>query len=458
MSILSAPGHPASARPRFDVHSAAAQTILGELMMLTVYENRIPRGPPDAFDTKMDLRMWIENNFRLYGDIFSAIILGTNVYVVSSPDYAQHVLRRNWTNYRKGLAVKRIAMLLGNGLMVSEGEFWVSQRRMIQPAFHRNVIASLYDVMKSANSKLLEKWEKAAQQKETINVTSDVSLTVLEITLRSLFGSDYSLAAPYFNILHDNPARDLGFAQTFADLRQFLAGLIERRRRNTRGGADILGMLMEARDQRGRQMPDGQLVNEITTIIVAGHETTASTLNLLWYLVSQNPEVERLLTAEIESLISESFPEMENLTKYEYTRLVIDEALRLYPPGWLLTRKAKKDDRLGEYFVPAGTEIYISPYIIQRHPELWTEPNSFKPDRFYTTDAREKRSAALLPFSIGPRNCIGELFARTEMQVHLIMVANRVRLRWLNQELPEFEAGVNLRAKHDFVMLPELKA
>ena len=427
-------------------------------MMRIEREQRVPEGPPEAFDSKMDLRVWIENNFRRYGDIFSARILGTDVYVVSSPDYVQHVLRNNWTNYRKGLAIKRILMLLGNGLMVSEGEFWISQRRMIQPAFHRNVVADLYDVMKSANSKLLEKWETAAQQKATVNVTSDVSLMVLEVTLRALFGSDYSVAAPYFNILHDNPARNLGFAQMFTDLRQFVAGLVKGRRREARDGTDILGMLMEARDQRGRPMQDGQLVNEILTIIVAGHETTASTLNLLWYLVSKNPEVERLLTAEIKSLVWESFPEIENLTKYKYTRLVIDEALRLYPPGWLLTRRAQKDDTLGEYFVPAGTEIYISPYIIQRHPELWADPNSFKPDRFYTTDVREKRSAALLPFSVGPRNCIGELFARTEMQVHLIMVANRVRLRCLNEELPEFEAGVNLRAKHDFLMLPELKA
>ena len=427
-------------------------------MMRIEREQRVPEGPPEAFDSKMDLRVWIENNFRRYGDIFSARILGTDVYVVSSPDYVQHVLRNNWTNYRKGLAIKRILMLLGNGLMVSEGEFWISQRRMIQPAFHRNVVADLYDVMKSANSKLLEKWETAAQQKATVNVTSDVSLMVLEVTLRALFGSDYSVAAPYFNILHDNPARNLGFAQMFTDLRQFVAGLVKGRRREARDGTDILGMLMEARDQRGRPMQDGQLVNEILTLIVAGHETTASTLNLLWYLVSKNPEVERLLTAEIKSLIWESFPEIENLTKYKYTRLVIDEALRLYPPGWLLTRRAQKDDTLGEYFVPAGTEIYISPYIIQRHPELWADPDSFKPDRFYTTDVREKRAAALLPFSVGPRNCIGELFARTEMQVHLIMVANRVQLRCRNEELPEFEAGVNLRAKHDFLMVPELKA
>ena len=172
-------------------------------------------------------------------------------------------------------------------------------------------------------------------------------------------------------------------------------------------------------------MPDGQLVIEIITIVVAGHETTASTLNLLWRLISENHEVERLLTAEIESLVSENFPEIEDLQNFKYTRLVVDEALRLYPPGWLLTRRAINDDRLGDYFVPARTEIYISPYIIHRHPKLWAEPSCFKPDRFHTTDVRERRSTAMLPFSVGPRNCIGELFARTELQVHLIMVANQ---------------------------------
>ena len=342
--------------------------------------------------------------------------------------------------------------------MVSEGEFWKSQRIMIQPAFHGKVIAGFHDLMTSVNSKLLEKWRRAAEQKETVNVTSDLSLMVLEVTLRALFGADYPLVAPSFKILHDNPARNLKFAQAFVDLRRIVAELIQRRRSDAREGADILRILMEARDQRGRPMSDDQLVKEVTTIIVAGHETTASTLNLLWYLISQHPEVERLLTAEIERLLVGPYPDIEHLRKYTYVRVVIDEALRLYPAGWLLTRRARNDDRLGEYFVPAGTEMYISPYIIQRHPELWAEPNAFQPERFYTTDVREKRSAGMLPFSVGPRNCIGELFARTEMQIHLIMVARHIRLRYREEGLPEFEAGVNLRAKHDFLMLPEIKA
>jgi cytochrome P450 len=145
------------------------------------------------------------------------------------------------------------------------------------------------------------------------------------------------------------------------------------------------------------------------------------------------------LSAELSRLMSSKFPDMEALANFAYTRLVIDEALRLYPPGWLMTRRAIEDDYLGEYYVPAGTEVYISPYVIQRHPDLWLEPESFHPVRFKSTDVREKRSAAMLPFSAGPRNCIGEVFAHSEMQVHLITVASHIRLAYVKRAPLEFE-------------------
>ncbi|MGC2705319.1 MAG: cytochrome P450 [Candidatus Acidiferrales bacterium] len=421
------------------------------------HAEKIPPGPSVAFRPSDDLRMWINDNFRLYGDIYRASIFGTNVYVINETNYVQRVLRTNWANYKKGQAIKRIALLLGNGLMVSEGDFWKSQRQMVQTAFQRDVIAGLYDVMLTANLNLLAKWESYSHRDESVNVTSDVSSTVLEITLRAVFSVDYPYVAQFFNILHDDPARNLGFAQAFSDLRQVVRDLIERRRSSATETPDILGALMSARDQTGQPMPDDQLIKEITTIVVAGHETTASTLNLLWYLVSQNPEVERLLTAEVGNITADKFPGIDELPNFTYTRMVIDEALRLYPPGWLITRRARKDDRLGDYHVPAGTEIYISPYIIQRHPDLWAEPDSFQPERFNLTDVREKRAAAMLPFSIGPRNCIGEFFARTEMQIHVMTIARRIRLRFAEERPPEFEAEVNLRSKHDFVMSPEIK-
>ena len=169
---------------------------------------KIPNGPTGVFDCEQDLFVWIEANFKKYGDLYRATVFGKDVYVASSPEYAQHVLRSNWENYRKGQAIKRVAILLGKGLMVSEGEFWRNQRRIIQPAFHRNAVAGLYEVMKAANLALLRKWENSARQGETVNVTSDTSLLVLEITLRAVFGEDYAWVAPSFKLLHDEPARD----------------------------------------------------------------------------------------------------------------------------------------------------------------------------------------------------------------------------------------------------------
>jgi cytochrome P450 len=217
-------------------------------------------------------------------------------------------------------------------------------------------------------------------------------------------------------------------------------------------------MLMKASDREsGRVMGDRQLVSEIMTLIVAGHETTASTLNWAWYLISQHPEVEEKLSNELNNLSGGEFPSVDQLPRFVYTRQIIDESLRLYPAGWLMTRRALADDMLGDYFVPAGTEIYISPYFIHRHPGLWDDPHRFNPDRFGSDHAEDQPQGALLAFSAGPRNCIGELLARIEMQIHLMMIAKRLRLRYVQTKPLELDVGVNLRSKYDFIMTPEPK-
>jgi cytochrome P450 len=237
-----------------------------------------------------------------------------------------------------------------------------------------------------------------------------------------------------------------------------VAEIAAQRRNENRTSTDILGTLMEARDREGQVMPDRQLVSEIMTLIVAGHETTASTLNWIWYLLAQNSEAEEKLSRELSNLLGSEVLELCELSNFPYTCQVIDEAMRLYPPGWLMTRKALKDDQLGEYFVPAGTEIYISPYLIQRNPALWEAPDRFNPDRFGPDQSRDRHALAMLPFSAGPRKCIGDFFARTEMQIHLIVMAKQLRLRCVGGTQLELEAGVNLRNKHDFIMVPETKA
>jgi cytochrome P450 len=426
---------------------------------MTFEFGRIPPGPTAKYDPSGDLLNWMNDQFNRFGSIYRASIYGTDVYVVSDPQYVDHILRKNWQNYTKGLAIKRIGFLLGNGLMVSEGEFWKSQRQMIQPAFHDEAIGALAELIVGANVALLKKWEKAAREKGTVNVTSDISHMVLKVVLISIFGADYEEVASYFNILSEETVRNLQFAQTFRPLGKIVLEVAARRRKQNITATDMLGMFMETRDRKsGRVMPDKQLVSEIMTVIVAGHETTASTLNWAWYLLSKNPDVEERLSNELNTLLGSNLPDFSDLPKFTYTRQVIEETLRLYPPGWLMTRKALKNDQLGDYLVPTGTEVYISPYLIQRHPAFWEAPDSFEPDRFEPDRLRNRHPMTMLPFSAGPRKCIGELFARIEMQIHLVTIAKHLRLKCDNEQRVQLDAGVNLRNKHDFIMAPEIKS
>jgi cytochrome P450 len=426
---------------------------------MTAEHGRIPPGPEEKYKPSENLLSWMGDQFERFGDIYKASIYGTNAYVTRDPGYAEHVLRDNWRNYVKGQAIKRVALLLGNGLMVSEGEFWKRQRRMIQPTFHRDAIPALTNIITRANAELLKTWEQAAQKSEDVNVTAGISHMILKIVLVSIFGDDYDEVAPQFNVLSEDGARSLEFAQKFRSLGQIILQIAIGRRRQNTISADILGMLMEVRDRdTGLAMPDRQLVNEIMTLIVAGHETTASTLNWIWYLLSQNADAEGKLSSELDNLCEGESLGLENLPKFTYARQVIDEALRMYPAGWLMTRRALKDDQLGDYFVPAGTEIYVPPYFIQRHPKLWEEPDRFNPDRFALSQPQDRHRLAMVPFSAGPRNCIGESLARVEMQIHLMMVAKRLLLRYFEPEPPELDIGVNLRSKHNFIMKPESKA
>ncbi len=423
---------------------------------MTFQQGRIPPGPAEKYDTSEDLLRWMKDQFDRFGSTYRASIYGTNVYVVNDPEHVDHVLRTNWRNYKRGQAIKRIRFLLGNGLIVSEGEFWKNQRQMIQPAFHDKAIGTFTNVISAANLALLEKWKDAARQRVSVNVTKDVSHLVLKVVLTSIFGDDYEQVASHFSILADESERNLGFAQRFTPLGKIVSGVVGRRRKQNRTATDTLGMLMAARDLKGQTMPDSQLVREIMTLIVAGQETTASTLNWTWYLLSKSAEVEEKLSSELNTVPGSGSPEIGDLAKYVYTRQVIEEALRLYPALWLMTRAALNNDQLGDYLVPAGTEIYISPYLIQRHPAFWEAPDRFNPDRFGPDKSRTRHPMTMIPFSAGPRKCIGESLARMEMQIHLITIAKHLRLRSVGEQSIQLDAGVNLRNKHDFIMAPEM--
>ena len=420
---------------------------------------RLPPGPDECYQPTEDLLEWMRRNVERYGDIYQSSLYGSRVYVINSPEAADHVLLRNWRNYpRKGQAVKRIALSLGNGLISSNGEVWARQRRMIQPAFRRESIRMLFDTFLRASAGLLAKWESAARLGASVDVTLDVSLAVLEATLVAIFGSDYDRVAPQFALVADE-SRNLEFAQTCIALGKLVAQIAADRRRNGVDGDDLLGQMMRARDREGgRPMSDAELARHAMTLVIAGHETTASVLNWTWYLLARHPEVEARLGAEIDALLGDEPLCFDRLTDFVYSRQVIDEVLRTYPPLWLMTRKAQGADSLGGYFVPAGTEIYLSPYLLQRHPRYWEDPDRFDPGRFAAGESQDRHPLATCPFGAGPRNCIGEFFARVEMQAHLLLIARRLHLRCDDEGAADFVAGVNLVSRHHCIMRPQVRS
>ena len=423
-----------------------------------------PPGPREPLDItfNQDALSQLYTAFTRYGDAFRVYSPDTqaHIYVFNHPDHVRRLLVDNHQNYTKGIGIERVAILLGKGIMVSEGEQWRRQRRMIQPAFHRDMTARMVEHIIAANLQLLDKWTACADNHQEMNVTQDMSDVTLNIVLRSIFGDDLETiiaahGANPFALLTEETERNLAFAYKFRALSKPIMDCVTRRRGQAQEYFDLLALLMAARDRKsGEAMPDKQLLDEVMTLIVAGHETTASALNWLWYLLSQHPDVEHRLHQEIDRL--PALPTtVDEVTQLGYTRQVIEETLRLYPPGWLLTRRSIAADHIGGYPIAPNTDVFISPYIVHRHPAFWTEPERFDPGRFAATQTAQRNRFCYLPFALGPRACIGEHFAMVEMILHTVMLARHIRLRYLPKYPIELECQVNLRSKHSIYMLPE---
>ena len=426
------------------------------------------RLPPDAAD-QLDLSFSgnalqkLVALFAAHGDAFRVYSpsIKRHVCVFSHPDHAKHVLVTQHSRYVKGVGIERVRILLGNGIMVSEGDLWRSQRKMIQPAFHRSVIARMLEHIKRANEALAARWKVAASAGAAINLTQDMSEVTLEIVLRALFGERYEALVPEnenpFAILTDETERNLTFAYRFRALSKLLLQEVEWRRETSYDELDLVSLLIQARDRKtGQAMADRQLLDEIMTLIVAGHETTASALNWLWYLVSQHSDVEARLHADVEGFDAAGAG-IEDAARLPYTRAVIEETLRLYPPGWLLTRRSNTADEIGPYAIPPDTDVLISPYLMHRHPAFWQEAERFDPERFVAKTPSVDRFA-YLPFGLGPRACIGEQFAMVEMQFHVAALARQFRLAFDDRGPVEMEPQVNLRTRHPLYMFPRLRA
>lgn len=423
---------------------------------------RLPPGPAEPYDlnTTEDSFHKITELIAEYGDIcrISSPSRKSDSYLVNNPDYLKHILLKNHQNYNKGVGFDRVKMLLGNGIIVSDGPFWRRQRRLIQPAFSRKVIAQLSEEIKRCNLDLLKEWQRKADRDATVNITEEASELALQIVLRSLFSVDLERiiekhGSNPFSILTEDMTRDLQLALKFRALSKIIMDVIEERREQQPARVDFLQMFMDSRDKEtDTVMTDRELLDEIMTMIVAGHETSAITLNWVWYFLGKYPEVEKKIHVEVDSAEYELIPGFDELDQLSYVKQVVEEALRYYPPVWLYSRKAIEDDQLGEYFVPAGTDIFIAPYFLHRNEDYWTEPEKFDPDRFNEANSKQQHKLAYIPFSAGPRRCIGDFFATVEMQMHIGLMARKFHLQPADDKPLELVPEVNLRTRHPIYM------
>jgi cytochrome P450 len=383
--------------------------------------------------------------FKRWGDIVCLRIVGLNhFYLIFRPDHVQHVLHDAQANYVKGERIDRTKVLIGNGLFSSEGDVWRRQRRMIQPSFERRRIASLAPIVTSATRTMLDEWSEDATRGRTFDLPAAMTALTLDVIGRTFFGVELRSEAPAVR-------EAIGVALTYVDrrvnafvplpvsvptpaARQFqraratLDGAVQRiicaRRRHIDPDAgDLLSLVLAARDpESGEALSDVEIRDQVLTFVLAGHETTALTLTWALYLLTSHPEVETRVRDEARRVLGERLPTSDDIPQMPYTRMVVEETLRLYPPAWAFPREAIADDRIDGYRIVAGSTVAIVPWITHRHPSLWARPERFEPERFAPDAVAAQPRYAYLPFGRGPRQCIGREFALMEAQLALAMI------------------------------------
>ncbi len=413
-----------------------------------------------------------------YGDVVHFRALGRfHWYLITHPDDVEYVLRTNGRNYVKPPRLTaQFELLLGQGLLTSEGAHWLRQRRLSQPAFHRQRLATLGSVMTTAAEETAGRWQGAARSGEPLDIASEMSHLTLRVVGRALLGADLSAqVGPVGSVLADTlnfvefrvrhpyalPVsaplpRNLRFRRAKKTFDEVVYNIIEVRRKTGEDTGDLVSMLLAARDEEtGEGMTDEQLRDEVLTILLAGHETTAVALSWTWYELSRRPEVEETLHAELDRVLSGRVPTLEDLPNLPYNRMVIDESLRLYPPAWGMARQTREADEIRGYTIPANTPVSLIQYITHRHPEFWDDPEKFDPERFLPERSSGRPQFAYFPFGGGQRQCIGNNFALIEAQLILATLAQRYRLRLVPGHPVKPEPIVTLRPRHGLLMTVE---
>ena len=403
-----------------------------------------------------------------FGDVFRFRIGPIVVHCLYHPDHVRHVLFEQAANYPRGWNYKLLIRLFGPNLVASDGADWRRQRRMAQPAFHRQRLAVYARVMVDATSELLARWQDDADAGRPVDVAAQMQRLALAIASRTLFdrdvsteadtiGQEFEIVRRYLESRFNHPLTSLPswlptpgnrrFKQAMRELNTVVLKLIQDRRREGRDHGDLLSMLVRARDEEtGDAMTDVELRTQALTFLIAGHETTATALAWTWYLLGQHDSIRRQVREEAQCTLSQA-PTIAEAAQLSLTRRVIEESMRLYSPVWAVSREAAADDEIGGYAIPRGSTILLLPFVTHRHPDVWPEAERFDPSRFEPEQASGRHKGAYFPFLGGPHQCIGNEFAMLEMQLIVALVLRQFDLAPTPNLSIEPEASLTLRPR-----------
>lgn len=405
---------------------------------------------------------------REHGDVVGIRYYKYRVFIFNHPDDIEAVLVTHNKKFIKGRALRANKRLFGEGLLTSEGEAWLRQRRLTQPAFHRERIASYADTMVRFTERMLNAWRDGEQY----NVHDEMMRLTLEIVAKTLFDADVTREAQEIGEalevvmeVNTDPRRllfvppwlptpaNLAMKRAVRRLDRVIYGIISERRASARDAGDLLSLLLHARDDEGSRMTDVQLRDEAVTLFLAGHETTAITLSWTWWLLAQHPRVEAKLHAELAEMLSGRAPTFEDLPRLRYVGAILSESLRLYPPAWSMVRMAIEDTEIGGYRVPTGCGVAISQYVVHRDPRFFESPDEFRPERWAGDLAKQLPKFAYFPFGGGPRICIGNSFALMETSLILATVAQKFRFSLVPGQVVEPQPSITLRPKNGIAVI-----
>ncbi|MEZ5098439.1 MAG: cytochrome P450 [Thermoleophilia bacterium] len=408
---------------------------------------------------------------RAHGDVVAFRVGPQRVWLLSDPDLIRELLVARHRETVKGRALQEARRVVGDGLLTSEGERHLRQRRLIQPVFHQERIAGYGAAMVDHADRAVDRWRSG----EALDAAAEMQRLALAIVGETLFGADVEAEAPevgaalttafaafdrylipFSGLLRRLPLPvNRRVAAAEARLERVLAGMIDSRRRAP-GGDDLLSLLLAARDEDGTGMDDRQVRDEAMTIFIAGHETTALALGWTWALLGRDAGVEARLHEELDRVLDGRPPTVDDLPSLTYTRACVAEAMRLYPPAWVMGRKTTVDVPLGDWLLPAGTVAVASQWIVHRDPRWWPEPERYRPERWLEERGDGPR-LAYFPFGAGPRICVGERFAWMEAILLLATIGRRVRLRPAPGEELDPRAMLTLRPRRGLAMVPEAR-